>query len=126
MHCYLDLYLSDNFQSIPSVQGLSDISQNMLRSRYDEILDMLYDKYLLNEIIQTYIWERGMLGLELWRELLEDFGTVSFKQFLDMYSLLFAKLQDPAVSLADKLHLLEHADNDILPLPFIQRLALFN
>ncbi|KRZ98218.1 uncharacterized protein AC631_06022, partial [Debaryomyces fabryi] len=58
MHCYLDFYLNDEFMSIPNVQGSTDISQRMLQARYDDLLDMLLDKYLSNELIETYIGER--------------------------------------------------------------------
>lgn len=87
---------------------------------------MLLDKYLSNELIETYIGERCMKGLELWQELLKDFGTVSFRQFLGMHSLCFVKVKGHAVPLSEKFYILEHADNDILPLPLVHRIALFN
>ncbi|CUM46554.1 uncharacterized protein AC631_05690 [Debaryomyces fabryi] len=56
----------------------------------------------------------------------EDVKGISFKQFLIRQSQVITTLKDPAVSLSEKLYLLEHVDNDILPLTVIQRIALFN
>ena len=41
-----------------------------------------------------------------------------------MQLLFFRKLKDPSVTLSEKLHLLEHADQDILPIPIPYRIGL--
>ena len=124
MHCYLEFYLNNNFESIPSVSTFDEVSKSIFRSRYDDLVDMLLEKYLPAEMLETYVGEQCLLGLPLWHELLKDFGLISFKQTLEMQLLFFRKLKDPSVTLSEKLHLLEHADQDILPIPIPYRIGL--
>ena len=85
----MEFYLNNNFESIPSVSTFDEVSKSIFRSRYDDLVDMLLEKYLPAEMLETYVGEQCLLGLPLWHELLKDFGLISFKQTLEMQLLFF-------------------------------------
>lgn len=103
---------------------LDEVSKSFFRSKYDDLVDVILEKYLPAEILENYIGEESLEGLSLWHALLRDFGLISFKQTLEMQLLLFSQLKDPSVTLSEKLHLLQHTDQEILPIPTPYRIGL--
>ena len=124
LDCHLDLYLSN--VDIPGVSEFTDTERNVIRLKFDLILDKLLKKCITSAVYATYCTKRGLRGLNLWHALFRDFGTISVKQHLELHSTLTRQLFDSTVSLAAKIQLLEDADLDLLPLDEGQRILFFH
>ena len=90
LDCHLDLYLSN--VDIPGVSEFTDTERNVIRLKFDLILDKLLKKCITSAVYATYCTKRGLRGLNLWHALFRDFGTISVKQHLELHSTLTRQL----------------------------------
>lgn len=125
MNCFLEMYLNNQFMEIPGVCDLNENEQNLIKLNYDDLTSQVLPKSLNDALYETYCVDRGLKGVKLWNALYSDFGHFSFEQILDRQSKLDKQLHDPAVSMLEKIKLLEFADPEILPLSNEQRIMVF-
>lgn len=110
---------------IPGVSDLNENEQNLIKLRYYDLISQVVPTFLNDSLYETYCVDTCLEGIELWNTLYYDFVHFSVKQVLDRQSNMVKQLHDPAVSMLEKMKLLQYTDPEIFPFPNEHRIIMF-